>query len=772
MARRALGPCTALATAPCLWQSKAMPQSHTSEVLTSVLRCGVARKRLPEKKMTWHSTSRLGSLRTLYLAAIQSAENTTHTTAEYTSFSRYTHPYLPPDDRHTWAPEFHSIAEALTRHDDDACWSLLQEYRTQNLTLPFSVWYGVCALTAQAPASQPLVGLYARLDRVCRRLVTLFHIHTEEVADPVPVSLYRRFVYLLLKRAERLDLLQGDGLGEERIQQAKTLWEAVEHKEAALDTPLLGRVVFRLARMGNLSLRPFVDAYVARSDLLNAPGSAAQPFNAIVAACAGSPGHPRPSDADLLLGVDALRLAYERELPIKGTVVQTFLLRLGPARTRMLLHACGAPSCMAPACANTSETWSTALHHLAQTRPTYLAQRAAVSLCRSGDPRAALALMQASQDVPYDVYAAAISALTWHVRERRAGSEAAMILALRTLDRLSEHPEYEADQQMYSETIRAFEAALHGRKSPKPDALAADLALQVHEPPKWLHLMQNFTKHLLNRLEEGLLLPYVHHTRLLAMNISLEQYQLGKRLYEQARAQFVTQLPFFGAREALPQGMSWLFAQALRHPGQLSFAIRLYHDAAAFGYQLTSYMGVQFVQALLTGGMPTVAQQIVMDMCTLDEARRTALAPGVLRAFFQANLLEPALSLAEMLYATPPASLYDEQQAPTVRLDMYAVCLYEASRMPLIYRPEVRTRLWALFEEFRLALAHALAHRTDDDATIRATTHAYHGAIRLRIVEHATSTEIQHLLNELRDLVGATPTVTSLVQHVPCSTPA
>lgn len=771
MARREFGRCAVLATSPCSRQGIGVGRQAASEMLATVLRCGVARQPMPAKKNLFTSSLRIWDARHALWTPVRSFTAPPQAPTAYPNFSRYTHPYLPPEDRNTWAPELNDLAEALTRHDEDTCWRLFEKHFARGRPLPYSLWYGVCSLTAQGPAPQPWVGVYAFLDRVCRRLHKLFQIHAERFSEPIPTSLYRRYIYLLLKRAERLDAFQGPEWEVERKKQAEILVEAVENRASQLDTPLLGRAVFRLARLGRRSLHTLVHAFVTRDDLLDDPSSAAQPFNAIVEACVASQD-PENQEKCLLFAVDVLRLAYERCLPIRGMLVQTLLTRLGDEHTRVLLHACSEPATPVPPQADTGVSWPIALHRLARTRPMYLAQRAAVALCRNGDPRAALALIRAGEAVPYDVYAAAISALAWRARERRAGHDAAMTLALHTLDALRERTEFEADQQMYGELIRAWEATLYGRTTRKQTQLASDLAALVGSEREWPAMLRAFTEQVLSRMEEGPLLRPMHHTRLLAINIREKHFLLSKRLYERARNLDVSRLPFFSTQRNLPHGLLWLFTQATKRAAQRSFAVRLYHDMVSFGYKLPLHASLLFVRTLLAGDMPTVAQQTVLDLCESGHLPNRAFAPGVLHAFFQAGLFEPALALAEALYATRTTHWDSEHEVPTARLEMYATCLYEASHTRIGHSPEARARLWTLFEEFRLALAHALAHRRDDGDGLRAAMQAYHGAIRLRLIEYASCEErqrvlgcVEELLEELRDLVGEAPTLTALVQR-------
>ena len=671
------------------------------------------------------------------------------------------------------------MADALARHDEDACWHQFVLCRAKSTTIPYSLWHGAMSLLAQGPNPRPPLGLYARLDRVCERLCALFSFHAAHVSSPIPPSLYRRYLYLLLKRGERLEHFEGEEWDKERVRQAGALSEAVVYAPAELDTPLLGRTVFRLAKFDHLPPLRLVEALASRSDLDDDRSSAAQPFNALVEACLRLRDKSDPRDPELKLGIHGLCLAFARLLPIRGALVQTLLTRLGAERAQVLFDACRKPTEATLASFDYTVPWSALLHGLARTRPEYLAQRAAVALCRLGDPRAALVLTRSADAQPYDVYAAAISALAWRARERRGGYEAAMVLALDTLHALREHTDLEADQQMYGELVRAWEATLLGKKTPQPDALGEALATYVDDAPDWSARFISFVEHVLNRMDDGPLLLPPHHNRLLAICVSQGHYAMGRRLYERARMYNPTHLPFFGAGDAPPRGLLWLFRQATKRSGQLLFALRLYHDAAAFGQIFPLHDTQVFVRALLAGNMRTVAQQVVLDVCAAQSPVHPSFASGVLRAFFHAGVFEPTLALARSLYAVPPDDVEADWDVTTARLDMYAACLYEASRTRLAHMPAVRERLWSLFEEFRLALAHVLAHHPEDADVLRTTMQAYHGMIRLWLgatPDHegndAKMARVQVLMDELRGLVGDTPSLAAIAQQTTPHEPA
>ena len=766
MARRELGRWrTALATSPCALREGVHGRlhTHTSERLASALRCGVPRGHFFGTDARALLFSVPNPLR-VHEPAARSDEGSPPT------FTRYTHPYLPPKDRHRWPDAFRPMAEALARHDEDACWQLVQAYRESDTPMPYSLWHGVWLLIAQGPAPAPLADLYARLDRICERLGVLHKMHAQLFPEhDMPRILFARYVYLLLKRAERLDhapAAEQAALRAERLRQARILHDAVRDAYAPLDTLLLGRVIYRLARLGLAAeTAPLLDAFLARPDVAADAASAAQPLNAIAAACTGALGPGRVPGDLLKLATDAVRLAYERHFPIRGALVQTLLLRLGAERVEALLRACRAERVDAPPHVDLAD-WGTLLRRLAQTRPTYLAERCAVMLCRVGRPTPALGLIRSRAELPYDVYAAAISSLSWIARERRPGHDAAMQLALEVLEALHTHEnaDYGPDQQMYGELIRGLEATMGSGAAAAPDTALAAL---VAHPPDWPAELYALTAQILSRMyaQDVPLLLFAHHARLLAMNIQAEQFMPSRRLYEQARLQFPTQLPLAHRSGALlSRPLVWLFTQAAQRPGQLSFAVRLYHDAMSFGYVLPRHAVVLFVRALLAGGMPTVAQRTVLDVSMADYIPRASLAPGVLRAFFHAGHLEPALGLAETIYGptSMPAPWEDQSVLRHAPLAMYGVCLYEASRTKLARHAPSRARLLALFDEFRLALAHALAHPDGDDV-MPAVAQAYRGAVVLHLAAGTPRAEIESLLDELRDLDGDAAPLAALV---------
>ena len=772
MARRELGRCAALATAPCSLHNWRPARQKSREMLMRVLRCGVVPRPWYDVRAGPFSSRRPWNAPGAAPMAYRSFAVLTQQCQAQASFARYTYPYLPPGDRHTWPPELHDMADALARHDDDACWRQFVLCRANSTTIPYSLWHGAMSLLAQGPNPRPELGLYARLDRVCERLHALFSFHAAHISTPMPPSLYQRYLYLLLKRAERLEHFEGDEWDKERVRQADFLAGAVTYAPAELETALLGRAVFRLAKFDHIPPPWLVEMLASRSDLEDDRSSAAQPFNALVEACIRLRDRSNPREPQLKMGIHVLRLAFAHTLPIRGTLVQTLLTRLGAERAQTHFDACRNPTEATLAPFDYAVPWSALLHGLARTRPEYLAQRAAVALCRLGDPRAALTLIRSADAQPYDVYAAAISALAWRARERRVGHETAMVLALDALHALREHTDLEADQQMYSELIRAWEATLLGRKTPAPDALGEALVVYAAVPPDWSARFTSFVEHVLSRMDDGPLLLPPHHTRLLALCVSQGHYALGRRLYEKARMYNPAQLPFFGSSEAPPRGLLWLFRQASKRSGQLLFAIRLYHDAAAFGYVFPHHDTQVFVRSLLAGNMWTVAQQVVLDVCAAQSPVHPAFASGVLRAFFHAGVFEPTLALARPLYAVPPDDVEADWDVTTARLDMYAACLYEASRTRLAHASAVRERLWTLFEEFRLALAHVLAHRPEDADVLRTTMQAYHGAIRLRVVatpdyerSEAEMARVQALLDELRGLVGDTPSLATIAHE-------
>ncbi|WFC97821.1 hypothetical protein MYAM1_000541 [Malassezia yamatoensis] len=587
-----------------------------------------------------------------------------------------------------------------------------------------------------------------------------------------PSDLYRRYLYLLLKRVEHLDACENELTDRRRSTQASILHEAAQRHMQYLDTPLLGRAIYRLARLRCLSLHDLVDEFVSRNDLLLDPGSAAQPFNAIIESCL-LPRQDRENESSLRLGLETMRLAFQFGLPIRGAQTQMLLARLGNMRLHELYHKTSAGPIHAPNGLSTNVSWDTLLQRIAQTRPKYLAERAAVALCRSGDPLVALQLLNDPSCLPYDVFAAAISALTWWARESRQGYKEAMSLAHQTLDKLCDETEMDPDQQMYGELIRGWESIFHyNQKSPKPNSLADELSALGQGSKALPAQFVEFTCRVLTQLEEWPVLRHIHHMRLLAINVQLGHFDLSKRLYELARKYDPEQLPFFEAHRALPRGMLWLFRESMRRNAELSFTVRLYHDVIASGFTFCLPDVLQFVRALLLGGMPTVAQRVVLDTCAMQSSVHGKFASGVINAFFHANLFEPGLALAEVLYDVRLENLNLEHEIPDSRLEMYASCIFEASRTHLVKSSVVCDRLWAMMDDFRLALAHALASRSMDADTITVISRAYYGALRLKIEatkglskDTEVVQQVRGLLEEARDLIGTSKPLEDLFEH-------
>ncbi|WFD41910.1 hypothetical protein MPSI1_000547 [Malassezia psittaci] len=687
-------------------------------------------------------------------------------------YSKYIQSYLPPADRDTWPEKFREMAEALSHHDEEACWRLVEAYSARNIPLPFSLWLGACSLLAQCLSTRPKALTYSDLDTTCDQLSTLFSLHSKQNMQSAPSNLYRRYVYLLLKRVEHLDAYDNELADHRRSTQASTLHEAAQRHMQHLDTPLLGRAIYRLARLRCLSLDALVNEFVSRNDLLHDPGSAAQPFNAIIESCL-LPQKDRENENLLRLGLETMRLAFQFSLPIRGAKTQMLLAKLGNERLHDLYHKTHADPINAPNVLNVDAPWDTLLHRIAQTRPKYLAERVAVALCRSGDPLVALQLLNDPSCLPYDVFAAAISALTWWARETRQGYNAAMSLAHQTLDKLCDETEMDPDQQMYGELVRGWESIFHyNKKSPKPNPLADELSALDQGRGASPAQFMDFTRRILSQLDEWPVLRHVHHMRLLAINIQLGHFYLSKRLYELARKYDPEQLPFFEAHRALPRGMLWLFRESMRRNAKLSFTVRLYHDVIASGFAFPLPDVLQFVRALLLGGMPTVAQRIVLDTCETQSSVDGKFASGVLKAFFHANLFEPGLALAEIMYDVKMEDLNLEHEAPNSRLEMYASCIFEASRTHLAKSSVACERLWTMMDDFRLALAHALASRSMDADTTFVISRAYQGALRLTIegtkrVPNDTEViqQMRGLLEEARDLIGTSKPLEDLYEH-------
>ncbi|PKI85004.1 hypothetical protein MVES1_001070 [Malassezia vespertilionis] len=669
------------------------------------------------------------------------ARNPVHTA----SFSRYFQPHSSPLAEPEWPAPLQALANALERHDEDTCWKLVQQYRGEweaRDTFPYTLWQSLWLLVAEGPSPLPVVGQYARLDRVCKRLHTLQAFH--ESLYPrrtLSASMQQRYVYLLLKRAERLGLacdaahdpaLQ-TALKEEQRSQAIQILTALLHSHsvshAALDTPLLGRAVFRLAHLGAVrALLLLLNAYAARKDHSTQPGAAVQPFSAIIQACMYDTHHD--------IGIEALRLAFALRLNMKSTLVQKFLSSLGADQIHTLYAACTNAACSeGPMHLDVHASRLTLLTRLAATRPAYFAHRCAVVLCRHDDPSVALRTLRDDPNAPFDVYGAVITALSWRTRKRAKGAAQALMMAVQTLESLQAHEnsEYDTDEQMYGELIRAF---AHAPRHAAKDAIPAELA--QFAPPlsayDWEALLGTFTAHVLARMlaQDVHTLRFAHHALLLSMNLEMRNYMHAKRLYEQIRTHFPSTVPI---PERTEPHFLWLFGQACKNQTQVSFAVRLYHDWSAFGRKFSPRSTASLLRALVDEKRHAAAQHILSDIYAYDAEARAVYAPAILRVYMNAGLPEQAFEIAHRLYAQDCVwpQFYEHAQFEPPPLRMYAVCIYEASRSRLMASETARAKLLTWFDEFRLALAHTMAQPDAEQDMEAACTKAYLGVVQMHL---------------------------------------
>lgn len=669
--------------------------------------------------------------------------------ARIATFTRYWQPFFPPSERlafSAWPPSTQALADALTRHDADACFRLL--HRSSGSPIPYQLWHSLWTLVAEGPSPEPRDDVYARLEETCWRLGELRAMYARHFPQrTLPTIMHQRHIYLLLKRAERLDdvFREPSVRRAERLRQSDALVSAASQAPLTeLDGELHGRLVFCLARMHAWdALPPMLSAYVTRTDRPADAVAAGQPLSAVLESCLMWHAEA-PSSAPLALGLDTLRLAGHLRLPIKNILTQRLLLAAGADLVRLLLVPHDNTPFLPVTCiadVRGDNDLAVLMHALQKTRPTYFAQRAAVVLCRLGDPRAALALVEAEPDrVPFDVYAAAISALAWSARKQPDTYAAALVRALYIMEIMHEY--HDADEQMYGEVIRAM-AAVFARGPVQQNMPAASC---IDAPPgmdtvaiDWLAQLRQFTDAVLARMPEYEAPPPLraaHYAVLLRLNLRSRMYRRSRALYEQMRVYFPHMMPWVSHASQrhgapAPAHMLWLLEQACTRRGQLSFAVRLYYDWTAAGEQLPLPYVTPFLHALLVGQRASIAHRVVRDLSeNVSSAPRIQLAASAARAYFACGMLEPGLAVAQLLLRDLPPTQMPRDGAPLgPPLALYSVCLREASCARRYGTHEAsRKRLLALFEDFRLALAHAYA---SGNVPVDMVCSAYHGAVRL-----------------------------------------
>ena len=627
-----------------------------------------------------------------------------------TTFTRYWQPFQPPseaDDGELTS----SFLTALEKQDIPACLAML---RTHTPTYP--LWLSLWTLVAEGPNPIPASGLYDRLDMVCVHLCELYYFHRSAYPTrSIPPQMRQRLVYLLLKRAERIDAtFVADARTRQQRAQASILLDVAGDLHT-LDGELAGRLVFRLARMQALDvLGPCLTAYMTHEAPPQDVVSAAQPLAAILDEALA--WHERTGqEAALTLGIEAIRLAFLRSWPIKHTLVQRWLRQAGPTLTRLCLAPPSTPRLPLAYTACPLDVLVRDVHAL---QPQYMHERAAVVLCRMNDARAALKLVEMRRpSIPFDVYAAAISALTWMVRTH-ISPRAALSLALRTFEALYEAGMH-ADEQMYGELVRAFESRLHS----SPSETCAWVEELADDDIPWTTLLASWTRHMIAHHDVPLVRAD-HLGRLLRLHIRCRQGWQSRQLYEQMREHHALMLPCMS-----PAQFGWLFMQSYSRPTSLSFAMRLYQDWCASGCALPQAHIEPYLRSLLAYGMASMVHRVVCDQRAYVPL--PTLASYVLRAHLTHGYYEAAFAWASDLLHTPEevAHWVDTSHPPVPSLMYYALCFYETSQYPQYALDEqARRRLDALFDEFQLGLAHAIASSSVCMDTI---SQAYYGMLRV-----------------------------------------
>ena len=670
------------------------------------------------------------------------------------TFTRYWQPFQPPQiNAGAFLPSSTlAFTEALERHDIPTCLELL---RADHLTLPYPLWLSLWTLVAEGPSPIPSHGLYERLDIVCNHLYELYVYHQDTYPNrTIPPLMRQRFVYLLLKRAERIDTTFSiDECPRQCYEQVATLVHVAGNAHT-LDGDLAGRLVFRLARMHALdALLPILNAYVTRSDMPVDPISAGQPLAAVLDESLTwfsktAPDNPTKQTA-LALGIEALRLAFLRNWPIKHTLVQRWLSCAGPSLTKTCLNAPTSPK-LPPQITVSMQGANDIggiLRDVCAYRPQYMHERAVVVLSKLGDPRPAIDLLLSSSTchsslapLPFDIYAAIISALTWMVRSN-ISRQAAMTLAVYVLDRLLQAG-LRADEQMYGELIRALQCMLvptSSRTSEVGSAWLKEYQAKLHHI-EWHAYLVHFTTQMLARDDVGVI--RIDHLRLLLrMHIQSRQFRMSRWLYEQIRDAYPDALPC-----SIPTMFSWLFLRAYSRPSSLSFAMRMYQDWLAFGHALPCAQIEPYLCALLSHGMASMAQRVIHDQCQLGRLPRSTLTVLVVRAYFVCGYFDAALAWASDLLALPDTTtpVTDSAHPAIPSLEYYAICLSEAGRCGQYGMDQhALLTLHRLFEEFQLGLAHAM---TSDQVCLHTVTRAYYGMIQvlLKALEGETETSTLH----------------------------
>ncbi|CCU97788.1 unnamed protein product [Malassezia sympodialis ATCC 42132] len=436
---------------------------------------------------------------------------------------------------------------------------------------------------------------------------------------------------------------------------------------------------------------------IACKDKPSDPVGAGQPYSAVISEALEWYRSSKMPEA-LFLAWEALRSAFSEKLPIKHVLVQQLLGSSGPAHVQLCIPHL-------PRTLDGSDALAAHILDTCRLRPRYMHQRAVVVLCKMSDPRAALQLLDTHDtDIPFDVYAATITSLTWIARARII-PHTALFLAWRVMEDMQQVG-MEADEQMYGEWIRALQVMQNGRIAPHPLCIPDAVIQALHDRapssmPPWTNYMSSLTQQILSRQDEHVL-RWDH----------LDQTEA---------------LPFRSAST-----FAWLLSHACQHQGDLRWAVRLYHDWLATGRSLPESQLEPFLRACLSHGMPSMVRVVVRDACEIGAVPRSTVASHAARALFLEGYLEAGLALlADLLTDAPTTTPRDESLPPTLPpLAMYAIGLYEASGVGYGTKRGDRARLFDFFDEFRLVLAHTYAK---GNVPANIVDFAYYGVIRLHL---------------------------------------
>lgn len=540
----------------------------------------------------------------------------------------------------------------------------------------------------------------------------------------IPGRMHHRLVYLMLKRAERIDThVPQEKRQSHRDHQVAQLVHLARDSDA-LDGELLGRLLFRLARLEAVrDLGPLLRRYMACKDKSNDPVAAGQPLAAVISEALEWHQRVQTSEA-LLLAWEALRAAFAEQLPIKHVLVQRLLGCSDPVCIQLCI-----PNASSLRSLDTSDTLASYILETCRLRPSYMHERAAVVLCKKNDPRAALELLDTPQtEHPFDLYAASITSLTWMARAHL--SPAIMLfLAWRVLEAM-QCAGMEADEQMYGEWIRALQALYNERTVPPPLVVSEPVlqTLRDRAPttvPPWTSYVVSLARHILARHDEQVL-RWDHLVLLFRMLAHQRHFSLCQSLYDYARKHYTDGLPFRSEST-----FAWLLSQACLHHEHMEWAVRLYYDWLAAGRSLPESVLVPFLRACLSRGIPSMVHVVVRDACEMETVPRAVVASHATRALFCEGHLEAGLTLlADLLTEAPSGMPRDGALPPALPpLAMYATGLYEASCVGRYgLRRDDRRRLFALLDEFRLVLAHTCAK---EHVSMHVMDRAYYGAVRL-----------------------------------------